>query len=1163
MVEVQRELIKSPESRDAIFDENHFSSIPRPKDIIPHSVESQRDDHSDDIPKAIDDEISSIMENDTWVLSDLPPGCKWILKRKMKVDETINKFKARLVVQGFRKKEGIDYFDTYAPVARITTIRLLLALVAIHNLMIYQMDVKTSFLNGDLDEEVYMKQHEGFVMPGNKHKVCKLVKSLYGLKQAPKQWHQKFDEVVLSSGFLLNQSDKCVYSKFDDSGKGVIICLYVDDMLIFGTDQNKVDKTKKFLSSRFSMKDMGEADVILGIKIKRKNKGIVITKSHYIEKILEKFNHEDCSLVSTLMDPVEKLRPNIGKPVDQLEYSRAIGCLMYDMTSTKLILLMHLVEAYSDASWINHVEDSSSASGCVFLLEGCVILWAFKKQTCITGSTMEYEFVALASADLDTMSIDDLYNNFKIFEQEVKRTDASSSNSGSPNMAFLSSHGSTNEVDAASIQVSDVSTPVSTVSSYDNTANLSDATVYAFLANQPNGSQLMHEDLEQIHEDDLEEIDLKWQLALLSMRARRSPRNQESRTRNQDNSRKTVNVEDTSSKAMVAIDGACLFPPPTIDLSNSGLEEFQRPEFKGYGPKDSKSSEEMVLISDNVQHKPEQANQPRKVSQNPRNNRTNWNEMSTQKLGVRRNFVPTAVLTKSGIVSISTARQSSSRAATPVIAARPINTVVSKPLVNVAKSRQNALQTTHSLSRRPFCQQTALKNINLNNNVNTAKENSVNTTKGNKVTSIVGNQGTNIVKSSACWVWRSKIKVQDHVLKNSGSYICKRFDYVDPEGRLKSEIYPTSLTLNSMMEGMLPLGEELMVVRLLAKAQSELLADESQVLLKVSRKNNMYNFDMKNIVPQKDLTCLLAKATNDESMLWHRRLGHINFKNINKLVKDNLVRGLPLKHLKNDQTCVACLKGKQHKVFGAVNTACYVQNRVLVVKPHFKTPCELFKGRSPALSFMRPFGCHVSILNTLNQLGKFDGKSDEGIFVGYSTTSKAFRVYNIRTRNVEENMHITFLENKPMIAGGGPKWLFDIDALSKSINYAPIFAGTNSNDFAGKGASFDAGQSRMETGSSQDYILMPLWKDNSLYDSPLQASNGHNQDKHGPSQASESDNQNRSSAESSTKIVNTVGPVNTATPTYVDYPNDLLISDLEDAGIFDDAYDDRDEGAEH
>ncbi|GJU19008.1 hypothetical protein Tco_1146974 [Tanacetum coccineum] len=162
--------------------------------------------------------------------------------------------------------------------------------------------------------------------------------------------------------------------------------------------------------------------------------------------------------------------------------------------------------------------------------------------------------------DLDTMSFDDLYNNFKIVEQEVKGT--TSSSSSSQNMAFVSSPSSTNEVNTAygvstaNTQVSPASTQVSTASTQVSTANLSDATVYAFLASQPNGSQLVYEDLEQIHEDDIEEMDLKWQLALLSMRTRRGPRNQDSRNKNQDSSRRTVNVEETSSKAMVAIDGA-------------------------------------------------------------------------------------------------------------------------------------------------------------------------------------------------------------------------------------------------------------------------------------------------------------------------------------------------------------------------------------------------------------------------------------------------------------------------------------------------------------------------------------------------------------------------------------------------------------------------------
>nr|GEX83688.1 putative ribonuclease H-like domain-containing protein [Tanacetum cinerariifolium] len=187
---------------------------------------------------------------------------------------------------------------------------------------------------------------------------------------------------------------------------------------------------------------------------------------------------------------------------------------------------------------------------------------------------------------------------------------------------------------------------------------------------------------------------------------------------------------------------------------------------------------------------------------------------------------------------------------------------------------------------------------------------------------------------------------------------------------------------------------------------------------------------------------------------------------------------------------------------------------------------------------MRPFGCHVTILNTLDHLGKFDGKSDEGFFVGYSTNSNAFRVYNTRTRKVEKNLHINFLEDKPIITSNGQKWLFDINALTELMNYVPVIAGTNIDDCAGKGASFDACQSSMETRPSQDYILIPLWNDDLLFDSSSKDSDGDNKDNDGPCKDSKIDNQERPNAENSTKDANTCGPsiniassnINTASP---------------------------------
>ncbi|GKE44276.1 putative ribonuclease H-like domain-containing protein [Tanacetum coccineum] len=168
----------------------------------------------------------------------------------------------------------------------------------------------------------------------------------------------------------------------------------------------------------------------------------------------------------------------------------------------------------------------------------------------------------------------------------------------------------------------------------------------------------------------------------------------------------------------------------------------------------------------------------------------------------------------------------------------------------------------------------------------------------------------------------------------------------------------------------------------------------------------------------------------------------------------------------------------------AVSTACYVLNRVLVTKPQNKTPYELITGKIPIISYIRPFGCHVTILNTIDHLGKFDGKSDEGFLVGYSLQSKAFRVYNLETKRVEENLHITFLENKPNVAGKGPTWLFDLDYLTDSMNYQPVRSENQANKHAGpKEANhsvgtednIDVGNSKIEDESAQDYFVLKIW----------------------------------------------------------------------------------------
>ncbi|GJW25869.1 retrovirus-related pol polyprotein from transposon TNT 1-94 [Tanacetum coccineum] len=265
------------------------------------------------------------------------------------------------------------------------------------------------------------------------------------------------------------------------------------------------------------------------------------------------------------------------------------------------------------------------------------------------------------------------------------------------------------------------------------------------------------------------------------------------------------------------------------------------------------------------------------------------------------------------------------------------------------------------------------------------------------------------------------------------------------------------------------------------------LLDESQVVLKAPRQNGVYSLDLKNIVPSRGL----------ENKLNHKvkiiRSDHgTEFKNhaMNEFcAKKGIKREFSVARTlqqngvaeRKNRTLIEAVRTMLANLLlpipfwaEAVNTACYVLNRVLVTKPQNKTPYELLIGKPPSISFMRPFGCPLTILNTLDPLGKFDGKSDEGYLLGYSTTSKAFRVYNKRTKRVEENMHIDFLEDQPNVAGSGPDWMFDLDFLTNTMNYIPVSVENQVNVDAGTQEHYVAGSSEKDKEPTQEYILLPL-----------------------------------------------------------------------------------------
>ncbi|KAL5768311.1 hypothetical protein ACOSQ2_015094 [Xanthoceras sorbifolium] len=414
---------------------------------------------------SMQEEIESLHKNDTWVLVKPPAkqrifGCKWIFKRKegiLGVEDA--RYKARLVAKGYSQVPGVDFNDIFSPVVKHSSIRVLLALVAMHDLELEQLDVKTAFLHGELEEQIYMQQPQGFIVEGKEDHVCLLKKSLYGLKQSPRQWYKRFDSFMIGNGYSRSNYDSCVYFRKTDDGSFVYLLLYVDDMLIAAKKLSDIDKLKKQLKNEFEMKDLGAAKKILGMEIKRNRKEgkLFLTQRGYIEKVLERFGMKNAKPVSTPLAAHFRLSAALSPKTEsekrymtRVPYSSAVGSIMYAMVCTRpdishavsvvsrymscpgkahwnavkwiLRYLRGTSEAclefsrsssslvgFVDSDYAGDLDKRRSLTGYVFTLGGSAVSWKASLQPVVALSTTEAEYIAITEVIKEALWLRGLY----------------------------------------------------------------------------------------------------------------------------------------------------------------------------------------------------------------------------------------------------------------------------------------------------------------------------------------------------------------------------------------------------------------------------------------------------------------------------------------------------------------------------------------------------------------------------------------------------------------------------------------------------------------------------------------------------------------------------------------------------------------------------------
>jgi hypothetical protein len=386
-----------------------------------------------------------------------------VFKIKQGANGEVERYKAKLVARGFTQTYRVDYNKTFVPVAKFTSIRCIFALAALEDMEIHQMDVKTAFLNGELEEEIYMEQPQGFVHQGGEHLVCKLQKSLYGLKQSPRAWNQKLDAFLKSIEFMKSEADPSVYIAQVGDVKFFIV-VYVDDLILVCNNQNKLFEVKEELNQKFEMKDLGELHFFLGMEVERNRdeRLLHINQIKYLKEILKRFRMEECKPIGVPFDPKVKLQRNANGNDESkgFPYQQAVGSLMYAMLCTRpdlaypiSVLSQHMVNpnmehwmavkrifrylqgtlqmklqfgatpskevfGYCDVDWGGDLEDRRSTTWFVFIIGGGAISWSSKRQPTIALSTTEAEYMANTQATKEAIWITKLMMDLGYMEEK-------------------------------------------------------------------------------------------------------------------------------------------------------------------------------------------------------------------------------------------------------------------------------------------------------------------------------------------------------------------------------------------------------------------------------------------------------------------------------------------------------------------------------------------------------------------------------------------------------------------------------------------------------------------------------------------------------------------------------------------------------------------------